>query len=75
MDGVLDARPFRRSPAGDVLPRLLDCKHLREELGVTRAAAEAIMRQLPVIQPPGLRKVYVRRNDVARFLEENLRFK
>jgi hypothetical protein len=33
------------------------------------------MRQLPVIEPPGLRKVYVRRSDVARFLEENLRFK
>ncbi len=33
------------------------------------------MRQLPVIEPPGLRKVYVRRSDVAVFLEENLRFK
>lgn len=76
MDGVLHAPAYRRSsPAGDVLPRLLDCKRLREELGVTRAAAEAIMRQLPVIEPPGLRKVYVRRSDVARFLEENLRFK
>lgn len=76
MDGVLHAPAYRRpSPAGDVLPRLLDCKHLRDELGVTRAAAEAIMRQLPVIEPPGLRKVYVRRSDVARFLEENLRFK
>lgn len=33
------------------------------------------MRQLPVIEPPGLRKVYVRRSDVMRFLEENVRFK
>jgi hypothetical protein len=31
------------------------------ELGVTRAAAEAIMRALPVVQFDGLRKVYVRR--------------
>jgi hypothetical protein len=75
MNVLLEARPHRRSAsAADVLPRLLDCKHLREELGITRAAAEAIMRQLPVIEPPGLRKVYVRRSDVARFLEDNLRF-
>ena len=33
------------------------------------------MRQLPVIEPPGLRKVYVRRTDVHCFLEGCLRFK
>lgn len=53
----------------DRLPELLDCKALRVELGVTRAAAEAIMRRLPVVQVEGLRKVYVRREDVARYLE------
>jgi hypothetical protein len=42
------------------LPALLDAKALRLELGVTRAAAEALMRQLPVVLIPGLRKVYVR---------------
>jgi hypothetical protein len=52
------------------LPELLDAKHLATELGVTRAAAEAIMRQLPVVQFEGLRKVYVRRGDVAKLLEE-----
>ena len=52
------------------LPELLDAKRLQVELGVTRAAAEAIMRQLPVVQFDGLRKVYVRRSDVARLLEE-----
>ena len=51
------------------LPELLDAKRLQDELGVTRAAAEAIMRQLPVIQFDGLRKVYVRRADVARLIE------
>jgi hypothetical protein len=39
------------------------------ELGVTRAAAEAIMRQLAVVQIEGLRKVYVRRSDLADYLE------
>jgi hypothetical protein len=72
---VLTNAPGRIARVDEALPRLLDCKRLREELGISRAAAEAIMRQLPVIEPPGLRKVYVRRNDVARFLEENLRFK
>ena len=47
------------------LPELLDAKALRLELGITRAAAEAIMRHLPVVQIEGLRKVYVRRADVA----------
>jgi hypothetical protein len=52
------------------LPRLLDCKALRAELGVTRAAAEAIMQRVPKVQVEGLRKVYVRRDDVLRYLDE-----
>jgi hypothetical protein len=52
------------------LPELLDVKALRAELGVTRAAAEAIMRRLPVVQIEGLRKTYVRRSDIARYLDE-----
>jgi hypothetical protein len=53
----------------DRLPELLDAKGLQAELGVTRAAAEKIMQSLPVVQVPGLRKVYVRRSDVAALLE------
>jgi hypothetical protein len=52
------------------LPELLDARRLREELGVSRAAAEAIMRRLPVVQIEDLRKVYVRRSDVRRYLDE-----
>ena len=52
------------------LPELLDAKHLGAELGVTRAAAEAIMRRLQVVSSEGLRKTYVRRDDVRRYLEE-----
>ena len=51
------------------LPQLLDAKHLAQELGVTRAAAEKIMQSLPIVQVPGLRKTYVRRPDVERLLE------
>jgi hypothetical protein len=51
------------------LPELLDAKALRAELGVTRAAAEAIMRRLPVVQIEDLRKTYVRRSDVVAYLE------
>jgi hypothetical protein len=51
------------------LPELLDAKRLQAELGVTRAAAEAVMRRLPVVQIEGLRKTYCRRADVARYLE------
>ncbi len=52
------------------LPELLDCKALQAELGVKRATAEAIMRQLPVVSFPGLRKTYVKRADVARLVED-----
>jgi hypothetical protein len=52
------------------LPQLLDAKHLAAELGVTRAAAEAVMRRLPVVSIEGLRKTYVRRDDVAAYLDE-----
>jgi hypothetical protein len=55
----------------DPLPKLLDAKHLAAELGVSRAAAEKIMQALPIVQVPGLRKVYVRRLDVAAFLEKH----
>ena len=54
----------------EALPELLDAKKLQAELGVTRAAAEAIMRHLPVVQIEGLRKSYVRRQDVAAYLEQ-----
>ena len=52
------------------LPQLLDAKQLRAKLGVTRAAAETIIRQLPVVQFADLRKVYVRRDDVERLITE-----
>jgi hypothetical protein len=51
------------------LPALLDCKALQVELGVKRATAEAVMRQLPIVQLPELRKTFVRRSDVAALLE------
>lgn len=50
--------------------RLMDRKQICEELGISRAAAEAIMRQLDKVTIDGLRKVYVRRADVERYLEE-----
>jgi hypothetical protein len=53
----------------DRLPQLLDARHLAQELGITRAAAEKIMLQLPIVQVPGLRKVYARRSDVEQLLE------
>ena len=51
------------------LPELLDAKALMAELGMTRAAAERIMCELPTVQFEGLRKVYVKRCDVARLIE------
>jgi hypothetical protein len=52
------------------LPGLVDAKGLQAELGITRAAAETIMRQLPTVQFEDLRKVYVRRADVLALIEK-----
>lgn len=52
------------------LPQLLDCRGIQRELDVKRATAEAIMRQLPKVVVPGLRKTYVRREDVLRLVNE-----
>ena len=40
---------------GERLPELLDTRKLQVELGITRAAAEKIMRRLPVVQIEDLR--------------------
>jgi len=55
----------------DPLPQLLDAKHLAAELAVTRASAEALMRRLPIVQIEGLRKTFVKREDVVRYLEQH----
>jgi hypothetical protein len=51
------------------LPELLDAKGVQTELGVTRAVAEKLMRKLPLIVFEDVRKVYVRRDDVAALVE------
>jgi hypothetical protein len=51
------------------LPDLLDAKKLQAELGVTRAVAEKLMRRLPLVVFEDVRKVYVRRSDVAALIE------
>jgi len=47
----------------------MDMRMISEELGVSPAAAEKIMRQVEKIHVPGLRKVYVRRVDVLDLLD------
>jgi hypothetical protein len=51
------------------LPELIDCRRLMAETGLTRAAAERLMRNVPTVQIEGLRKTYVRRSDVEAYLE------
>lgn len=49
----------------------MDCATIARELGVSRSVAEAMMRQLPKVRVPDVRKVWVRRADVERLLSEN----
>ena len=55
------------------LTRLIDRHGIVDEMGVSRHVAEAIMRELPKITIPGVRKVFVRRADVERLVAENTR--
>ena len=57
------------------LPALMDCKMIQEELGVKRATAEAIMRAVPSVEIPGVRKNHVRRDDVLAFLDRQTKRK
>jgi hypothetical protein len=58
-------RPAPEQP----LPALVDAKGLQSELGISRAAAETIIRQLPLVTFEGLRKVFVKRADVLELIE------
>jgi hypothetical protein len=51
------------------IPELLDVKRVVAETGMSRAAADKVMRALPIVRLPGLRKVYVRRSDLAEYIE------
>ncbi len=53
------------------LPALVDRKQLAAETGLTRAGVDAIFQTVPVVIIPGVRKVWVRREDVARLLAEH----
>ena len=55
------------------LEGLYDCARLARELGISRKAAEKIMRQVPKQHVPGLAKVYVRGTDVQELLDRNVR--
>lgn len=52
---------------------LVDNAAIRRWLGVTEAAADAMMRRVPKVNVPDLRKVYVRRRELERLIDENTR--
>jgi hypothetical protein len=54
------------------LKGLYDCARPSRELGISRRAAETIMRHVPKQYVPGLRKAYVRGGDVQTFLDEHV---
>lgn len=53
------------------LPKLIDAAGLQRELGVKRATAEAIMQRVPKVMIPGHSKVFVKRADVQKLLDDN----
>lgn len=54
-----------------MLPKLIDCKGIMDELGVKRSVAEAYMRKLDKVTVPDNRKIFVKRADLERLLAEH----
>lgn len=54
------------------LPKLLDAVALRRELGIGRRAQEAIFRELPKVTIPGHSRMFVRRDDVQKLLDDGI---
>lgn len=50
--------------------RYMDTRTIMRELGITRNAAEALMRSLKKVQLPGTAKNYVLRSDVDQAARE-----
>lgn len=48
--------------------RLMDRRMIQDELGVSRAVAEGLMRQVRKVTFPGVRRVFVLRRDVEKLL-------
>lgn len=61
------------SAVGLELQGLYDCARLARALGISRAAAERIMQQVPKQTIPGLRKNYARGTDIQTFLDEHVK--
>lgn len=68
-EAIVDRDPLDEN---DSRERLLDNKAMRERFGVTEHAADAIMRQVPKVIVPGLKKVYVRAGDVLDLIDRSL---
>lgn len=52
----------------------IDCKGIQEEYGFTQHTAYKIMQHLPKVDlKPEIKKVYVRRADLERYLNERER--
>lgn len=61
---------MRCETCGNENGRLLTATDIQREYGLKRAAAEQVMRHVPKVMVPGLRRVYVRREMVERRLSE-----
>lgn len=53
------------------LTALIDCAGIVREMNVKRGSAERMMRDLPKVQVPGLKKVWVRRADVQALIDKH----
>lgn len=53
------------------LPALMDVACVVRETGIKKATAEKVMRQCPVVQFPGVRKVFVKREDLDAWIRQH----
>lgn len=49
--------------------KLMDCAEIAREYGVSRETAEKWMRELPKVRTPNVRKVWIKRSDLERYID------
>ena len=53
------------------LPELMDARKIATELDIPVDAAYRIMEKLPKVRPDALKKVYVKRSDLAAYIAKS----
>lgn len=53
------------------LPALMTARQVQAESGLPAATCRTLMQHCELVRPPGVRRVFVRRDEIMRLVEES----